>query len=160
MITELTSYITSDPSYFMGNTRLISFMMTCCLTSQLMVFLSIHIQYEELNKTSVILEFMNSLKTKTLDIKLSAKNQRKFGLRVNLLTEYALKVLFFSLSILVSSMFVSCTIYAYFDPNTGYSLIIYYFLVNSIRILGHIFLLISFQFLNTHLVFNDTFLKL
>ena len=67
---------------------------------------------------------MNSLKTKTLDIKLSAKNQRKFGLRVNLLTEYINKFLFHAISILVSYLFASCTIYAYFDPNTGYSLII------------------------------------
>ena len=113
--------LTSDSAYIIGNSRLISITMTIC--SSTVLSLALHIQYEELNHRFDVLIFLKEIRNKSFCLKLSDKNQRRVGLKVNFLTEYTLKFMFHSLVIFVSTMFVTTLVIAYMDPNTDYLLI-------------------------------------
>ena len=117
---KLVQFITCDFNYNLGNPQLISLMMSVCLNAGLTV--ALHIHYEEWNKSAEIINFLQSLKTKSLNIKLNARNQRRFGLKVNLMTEYMINVIHKSISFFAGLVLVLAVFIAYFDPKTGYSL--------------------------------------
>ena len=124
---QLIKYITCDFNYMIGNTRLISVMMTVCITTVLLV--ASHLQYQEIKYNSQLFKFLHLLKTKSLDIKLNARNERKFALRVNLITEYMLIFFHKIITLFVGLAFTSCLLFAYCDYNNGYLLIIVIFWV-------------------------------
>ena len=121
---NLIKVITNDQSYLMGKPRLVSAM---CVTCAFTVFiLGIHLQYEELNKSLVILDLMHSLKAlfQTFVFKLNFNNRRKFGLRLNLFTEFFVTTFHRLAVFLVSLMLITFIILAYLEPNSGYYLIL------------------------------------
>ena len=60
-------------------------------------------------------------------IKLNQTNRRKFGLRLNFITEYFLRYFFWSATFFVSLMFIISLIPAYLDPNSGYYFVLVIF---------------------------------
>ena len=122
---KIIKIITSDQSYLMGNTRLVSLMMSICIfTISLMAF---HLQFEEQNNSNETIKFMYALKKKTLHIKLNYTHQRKLGLRSNFLVKYFLDFLHKFVTFFVSLMLISLITLAYFDPGSGYYLTIVLF---------------------------------
>ena len=118
---KLLQFITCDFNYKLGNPQLISLMMSVGITAALVS--ALHIQYVEWKSSAEVLNFLQSLKTKSLNIKLNARNQRRFGLKINLMTEYMINVFQNSVSFFVGLVFTSAVINAYFDPETDYSII-------------------------------------
>ena len=117
---DLVQYITCDTNYLMGNPRLVAMMMCAGLTA--MLILAIYIQYEEFNNSTEFFKFLQSMKTNGLKIRLNSKNKRKFGLKINLMTEYMLTFFYKSLTIFLSFISIYGLILAYLDTDSGYSL--------------------------------------
>ena len=119
--TEWAKWMTCEFCYIIGNPIIISTTLSFCIFIALI--LNIYILYEEWNQSLYVLDFMDEIKNNSLDLKLSPKNQRKFCLKINLLIDCIINIVFPLLVIFVSFMFISSLIIAYMDPNTGYSLI-------------------------------------
>ena len=122
---KLVQFITCDFFYILGDPKICSIVMWVNQTSVLMA--SLHVQYEEWNKSAEVLNFLQSLKTKSLNTKLNARNRRRFGLRVNLMTKYMIEFFHKSVSFFVGLVFNSTLIMVYFDPKTEYSIVIIIF---------------------------------
>ena len=122
---KLVQFITCEFNYELGNVKLIALMMALCSTTTLCI--ALHLQYEEWNNSAEVINFLQSLKTKSLNIKLNARNQRRFGLRVNLMTEYMINVFHKSVSFFVGLVFTSALILVYLDSKNDYSIILVIF---------------------------------
>ena len=103
-----------ETTYLLGDPTLISIMMFMCLLTVLSI--AIYIQYAELNNKLFVLIFFSQLKRNVFPIKL--RNQSKFGLKINLMTEYLLKYFYNSLVITISIVFIVPLIIVYFKSDS------------------------------------------
>ena len=108
-----------ESTYLLGDPTLISQMMVTCLMS--MVSFTTYIQYAERNNKLFVLHFFSQLKRNVFPIKL--KNRSKFGLKINLMTEYLLKYFYHSLFITVAMVFIVPLIIVYFSSDSHLLLI-------------------------------------
>ena len=120
--TGLAKWMTCEFGYIMGNPLLISTMLCYCMFWG--VAFASHLLYKESNQTLYFLVFMDEIKNNSSNLKLNLRNQRKFCLKINLLFDYIIKIVFPLLVIFVSFVFITSLTIAYMDPNTGYSLIL------------------------------------
>ena len=153
---KLVQFITCDFNYKLGNPQLISLTMWVGSTTALAA--ALHLNYEEWNKSAEIINFLQSLKTKSLNIKLNARNQRRFGLRVNLMTEYMINVFHKSVSFFVVFVFTLALIIVYIDSETKYSLFIFIFWsIVTILLPIYFYSMATFEIINWYL--STLFLK-
>ena len=155
---NLIKIITNDQSYLMGKPQLISTMLSICAFT---VFIfGIHIQYEELNHSFVLIDFMHSLKALfiTSVFKLNSNNRRKFGLRLNIFTEFFVMTFHRLAVILVSLVLITFLFLAYLEPKSGYYLALVIFW-SVITILWAIYFYAILAFLGTLFYLTTLFLK-
>ena len=103
-----------EATYLLGDPRIISAMMFMCLLT--VSAIAIYIQYAERNNKLFILLFFSQLKRNVFPIKL--RNRSKFGLKINLMTEYLLKYFYNSLFIPISIVFIVPLIIVYFKSDS------------------------------------------
>ena len=103
-----------EATYMLGDPRIISAMMFMCLLT--VSSIAIYIQYAERNNKLFVLLFFSQLKRNVFPIKL--RNRSKFGLKINLMTEYLLKYFYNSLFIPISMVFIVPLIIVYLKSDS------------------------------------------
>ena len=110
----------SDSNYLLGNKAVISSLISIAATIVLSVQCTLHLQ--ELQHRCHLLTFLNDYKYKRV-MPLSPRNSRKLAIRANLMTKYVADQAFWPLIIFTATLLVGSTVYAYFLPDSGFSLI-------------------------------------
>ena len=166
--------IACNSNYLLGNSRIISFMIF--MTVFTVFLIGIVFLFQEMNRNSYILEFLNDLKHNKCVIILNNLNAFKYNLKIKLMVKLLFNYVYYSQVLVVSNLFCISLIIAYFDTNSGYILMnvifwifitifnytLFYAIVMYIIIIWYLItLLLKYRFseinteLNTCLRIND-----
>ena len=115
---RLIRILTNDPNYLMSKPRLMGPLFSVCVFT--VVLLGFYFLNEEYKYNFYPIIFLQKMKRKTLLIKLSAMNKIKFARRINIFTDYSLKIFFPIISINVIVVVCVFMVIAYMDPGNGY----------------------------------------
>ena len=110
-----------DANYLLGNQMLISLMMS--ISAFVILFIGSRIQIHELEHRFPVSELLYQVKHKRLPLNLNELHYRRFILYANLMTKYLLNSVFWSLVFFTNMCLLGPAIFAYFDPNSGFSII-------------------------------------
>ena len=123
--TEFVSIILmADPHYLLGHKRLNSFMLSTAIIIANLSLGGVHYVLESKGQLTVISFFYKIAQNKSQTYRLNRYNYRKFCLKKNLLTKYALNSAMFLPMIAINIIyFYGLTAIAYFDSSKNFSLI-------------------------------------
>ena len=111
----------SDANYLLTNPRVFS--LFCSLASFIILFIMVVVEYQELNHSFSLWQFLCEMYFHEMTFKLNKNSWNKFKLKADLLTKTVMKYLFWVLLSATSSILIGSTILAYFEPGSNFSLL-------------------------------------
>ena len=118
---KIVSALLCDANYLLANQLFLSMAMSIC--ALVILFIGSRIQIHELNHRFPVSELLYQVKHKRLPLNLNEYHYRRFILYANLMTKYLLNSVFWSLVFISNVVLLGSAVFAYFEPNSGFSII-------------------------------------
>ena len=117
---EIRSFF-SNATHLMGNQRIVS--TYGALGSSLALMLGLIYNYEELNRKTFVIEFLNSIKNNQNSNRLSSRYSNKFGLQLNIIDKFCINESSNSIAVAIAFILIISSIRAYLDENSNFNLV-------------------------------------